>query len=154
MYSKKNGRVTFRSNRRQNYRRSNNYNSGKIRNKGNIAQQYQKYLKLAKEAFSSGDRIQSEYFFQFADHYSRLMIDLGISIDDNTINQTSTEDRLVYQKDVNDTNSNVSGETSENLKKEVENTQDEDNDHESIDSISFISEPVKKKAVKSKKVSS
>ena len=31
-------------------------------------------LKLAKEASSSGDRIQAEYYYQFADHYSfRLM---------------------------------------------------------------------------------
>ena len=58
MYVKKNGRVAFRTNRRQNYKRSNNYSAGRIRNKGNVSQQYQKYLKLAKEASSSGDRIQ------------------------------------------------------------------------------------------------
>ena len=58
MYVKKNGRVAFRSNRRQNYKRNNNFSGGKVRNKGNVSQQYQKYLKLAKEAFSSGDRIQ------------------------------------------------------------------------------------------------
>ena len=34
MYTKKNGRVTFKSNRRPNYKRNNNYGS-KTRNKGN-----------------------------------------------------------------------------------------------------------------------
>ena len=61
MYVKKNTRVTFRSNRRQGHKRNNNFANGKGRNKGNITQQYEKYIKLAKEAFSSGDRIQSEY---------------------------------------------------------------------------------------------
>ena len=83
MYTKNNGRVTFRSNRRQGFKRNSNFSNGKVRNKGNISQQYQKYLKFAKEAFSSGDRVKSEYYYQFADHYSRLMIELGISFEDN-----------------------------------------------------------------------
>ena len=48
---------------------------------------YYKYLKLAKESSASGDRIQAEYYYQFADHYSRLMIELGVSIDENSENQ-------------------------------------------------------------------
>ena len=84
MYTKKNTRVTFRSNRRPNFKRSNNYSNNKPRNKGNITQQYSKYLKLAKEASSSGDRIQSEYYYQFTDHYYRLMVELGISFEDST----------------------------------------------------------------------
>ena len=83
MYSKKNGRVTFRSNRRQPFKKYSNFSNGKIRNKGNISQQYQKYLKLAKEASSSGDRIQTEYYYQFADHYFRTMTELGIVVEDN-----------------------------------------------------------------------
>ena len=58
--------------------------TSKGRNKGNVSQQYNKYLKLAKEAFRSGDRIQSEYYYQFTDHYYRLMIELGISIEENS----------------------------------------------------------------------
>ena len=65
MYVKKNTRVTFRSNKRHGYKRSNSFSNDRGRNKGNITQQYQKYLKLAKEASVSGDRIQSEYFYQY-----------------------------------------------------------------------------------------
>ena len=87
MYTKKSGRISFKSNRRPTYRRGSNSNSnGKPRNKGNVSQQYNKYLKLAKEAFSSGDRVQSEYYYQFTDHYYRLMIELGINIEENEIN--------------------------------------------------------------------
>ena len=55
MYTKKNGRMTYKSNRRPNFKRNNNYNNAKGRNKGNVTQQYNKYLKLAKDTFSAGD---------------------------------------------------------------------------------------------------
>jgi hypothetical protein len=32
-----------------------------------------KYMDKARDALSSGDRITAEYYFQYADHYSRLM---------------------------------------------------------------------------------
>ena len=81
MYTKKNGRMTYKSNRRPNFKRNNNY-SNKGRNKGNVTQQYNKYLKLAKDTFSAGDRIQAEYYYQFTDHYFRLMQELGINLED------------------------------------------------------------------------
>ena len=88
MYTKKNGRMTYKSNRRPNFKRNNNF-VPKNRNKGNIIQQYNKYLKLAKDTFSSGDRIQAEYYYQFTDHYYRLMVELGISLEDqDTANET------------------------------------------------------------------
>ena len=90
MYIKKPTRVTFKSNRRPNFKRNNNFTNGKPRNKGNVSQQYNKYLKLAKEAFSSGDRVQSEYYYQFTDHYYRIMIDLGIALEEN---ENSEEER-------------------------------------------------------------
>ena len=97
MYPKKSGRVSFRSNRRQNYKRS-NFSNGKVRNKGNISQQYQKYIKLAKEAFSSGDRVQTEYYYQFADHYSRLMQELGIAYEESENNISSENKSLEKEK--------------------------------------------------------
>ena len=131
MYTKKNGRVTFKSNRRPNYKRNNNYGS-KGRNKGNITQQYNKYLKLAKEAFRSGDRIQSEYYYQFTDHYYRLMIELGINIDENLHGEDSKD--------------SISDEQSNDNQIERTNEADESNtDQESIESIPFIAEPSKDK---------
>ena len=90
MYTKKNGRMTFKSNRRPNFKRSNNFIS-KGRSKGNITQQYNKYLKLAKDTFSSGDRIQAEYYYQFTDHYYRLMMEFGINLEE----QDTSEDAKV-----------------------------------------------------------
>lgn len=44
---------------------------GKVR--GTANQVYEKYLALARDASSSGDRIMAENFFQHAEHYFRIM---------------------------------------------------------------------------------
>ena len=145
MYTKKNGRMTFKTNRRPNFKRNNNFVS-KNRNKGNITQQYNKYLKLAKDTFSSGDRIQAEYYYQFTDHYYRLMMELGINLED--------QDNTDETKSSNNENANiavikeVSGE--DNSKLVDDEVKDEDQ-HASIESVPFISEPVKKKRTKTQK---
>jgi hypothetical protein len=43
------------------------------RQRGNAAQLLEKYKSLARDAQLAGDRVQSEYFLQFADHYFRLL---------------------------------------------------------------------------------
>ncbi len=145
MYTKKNGRMTYKSNRRPNFKRNNNYAS-KGRNKGNVTQLYNKYLKLAKDTFSSGDRIQAEYYYQFTDHYYRLMLELGISLDE----QDSSEDIKTASNDDNniDANKNILEETNEKI--EIENSKDEEVD-QSIESVPFISDPIKKKRSRTSK---
>mgnify|MGYP000570779735 FL=1 len=145
MYTKKNGRMTYKSNRRPNFKRNNNY-SNKGRNKGNVTQQYNKYLKLAKDTFSAGDRIQAEYYYQFTDHYFRLMQELGINLEDQ---YTSIETK-------DDSSENL---TSEGDKEEISNEEEnldsnkttDDDVEQSIESIPFISESVKKKRTRSSK---
>ena len=145
MYTKKNGRMTYKSNRRPNFKRNNNY-VPKNRNKGNITQQYNKYLKLAKDTFSSGDRIQAEYYYQFTDHYYRLMVELGINLEDQ---DTANETKLSSNENTNvDEIKNVSNDDNSKLIEDY--TKDEDVD-ESIESIPFISEPVKKSRTRSQK---
>ena len=145
MYTKKNGRMTYKSNRRPNFKRNNNY-IPKNRNKGNITQQYNKYLKLAKDTFSSGDRIQAEYYYQFTDHYYRLMVELGINLEDqDTANETKLSSNENADVDeIKETSSD------ENSKMMEDDTKDEDVD-ESIESVPLISEPAKKKRTRSQK---
>ena len=146
MYTKKSPRVTFKSNRRSNFRRNNNYSNGKIRNKGNVSQQYNKYLKLAKEASSSGDRIQSEYYYQFTDHYYRLMVEMGINIEDGDLNlESKSQDiNLESKKEELDKNEVIKNDSSSDLDEENESI-------ESIESIPFIAEPAKKKRARTTK---
>ena len=143
MYTKKNGRMTYKSNRRPNFKRNNNYSS-KGRNKGNVTQQYNKYLKLAKDTFSAGDRIQAEYYYQFTDHYFRLMQELGINIDD--------QENSIEQRDDNSVSIISENEKENKSKTDEDLDSNEDADvNDSIESIPFISEPVKKKRTRSSK---
>ena len=145
MYTKKNGRMTFKSNRRPNFKRNNNFAS-KSRSKGNITQQYNKYLKLAKDTFSSGDRIQAEYYYQFTDHYYRLMMEFGINLEE----QDSSEDVKVLNNESVNSEENKEASNQDSQKLEEEETKDDDID-QSIESVPFISEPVKKKRSRSSK---
>ena len=61
--------------RRNGFSRSNNGfgNNANMRPKGSVSKILEKYLNLAQDAFSNGDRIKAEGFFQHAEHYQRLM---------------------------------------------------------------------------------
>jgi Domain of unknown function (DUF4167) len=45
------------------------------RQRGNAAQLLEKYKSLARDAQLAGDRIQTEYYLQYADHYFRVLED-------------------------------------------------------------------------------
>ena len=53
-------------NRDNGFRRKNN------RNNGNVEKLISKYNELAREALSNGDKILSENYYQFADHFLRI----------------------------------------------------------------------------------
>lgn len=51
-------------------------NSGNARDnrqRGNAAQLLEKYKNMARDSQLSGDRVQTEYYLQFADHYFRML---------------------------------------------------------------------------------
>ena len=135
---KKIGRTAYKSNRRTSFKKPGGYKNFNNRNRGNVSQQYNKYLKLAKEASRSGDRIQSEYYYQFTDHYYRIMVELGINIEENT---NFDEHK---QSTTNEQSSDTDNETI------VVDSNDKTED-DSIESIPFIAEPSKEKRSRSTK---
>src|ERR1700755_500025 len=48
-----------------------------VRVRGNAHQVFDKYQALAREAAASGDRIMAEAYWQYADHYYRLIQTMG-----------------------------------------------------------------------------
>ena len=140
MYKKNNGRTTYKSHRRPSFKKTGGYQSFKGRNKGNVSQQYNKYLKLAKESFRSGDRVQSEYYYQFTDHYYRLMVELGINIEENIQNEEIKEDSS------NDENLDKDNQNQDPIETDINNSNEE-----SIEAIPFIAKPTKDKRTKSTK---
>ena len=139
MYKKNNGRTTYKTNRRPSYKKSIGYQNYKVRNKGNLSQQYNKYLKLAKEAFRSGDRVQSEYYYQFTDHFYRLMIELGMTVEENPLSEENKSSLIDEQSDEISSANDSDDNKPENVSSE------------SIESIPFIADPSSDKRTRSNK---
>ncbi len=56
-----------------NFRHHNGQNHSFVKSKGNITKVLEKYMNMAQEAHSNGDRIVAENFYQYAEHYQRLL---------------------------------------------------------------------------------
>jgi len=52
------------------------------RQRGNAAQLLEKYKSMARDAQLWGDRVQSEYYLQFADHYFRVLSETRARFED------------------------------------------------------------------------
>ena len=74
MNNNRNNRRRGRGNRNQNGG-GNQLNRIDSRARGNAPQLLDKYKKLAQDAQHNGDRVQAEYYLQFADHYFRVIAD-------------------------------------------------------------------------------
>ena len=144
---RKGGRFSFRSNKRYSYSRANNsFGHNKLRPKGNIPMMYEKYIKMAKEATSSGDRVQAEYYHQYADHYSRVMSENGIKPfeQENLIKasnkETAEDSSLENDQEITKSSTNSKIKSSDKVDSEENNDENEN----SLDAVSFISQPVSK----------
>ena len=74
MNNNRNNRRRGRGNRSQGGN-GNQLNRIDSRARGNAPQMLEKYKKLAQDAHHNGDRVQMEYYLQFADHYFRVIAD-------------------------------------------------------------------------------
>jgi hypothetical protein len=64
-------------------RSSDNGNRIDNRARGNAAQLLEKYKTLARDAQMQGDRVNTEYYLQFADHYFRVLAETRSRFEDN-----------------------------------------------------------------------
>ncbi len=83
MNNRQSGRRRGRNNNSNNNNRQQSGGRGGVdqanridsRARGNAAQMIEKYRNLARDAQLAGDRVQTEYYLQFADHYFRVVSD-------------------------------------------------------------------------------
>ena len=59
------------------------------RNNHNASKLIEKYNDLAREALSKGDKILSENYFQHADHFARILSEVGLEKTKNTIDEST-----------------------------------------------------------------
>tara|TARA_B100002051_G_C16661271_1_gene599247 strand:- start:340 stop:717 length:378 start_codon:yes stop_codon:yes gene_type:complete len=104
-------RSRFRSNNDRNFKRNGSHqrlnqdftngSDFKRRNPGrnnqNASKLIEKYINLAREALSNGDKILSENYFQHADHFSRISSQ-QLKKEDTSVNSNS-ENNNVLEKD-------------------------------------------------------
>ncbi|MDC3091836.1 DUF4167 domain-containing protein [Rickettsiales bacterium] len=74
--------------RRSNFSRNGFDNSNPHRPKGSVSKILEKYINLAQDAASNGDRIKAEGFYQHAEHYQRILNTMSNDDTKNKENQT------------------------------------------------------------------
>ena len=62
------------------------------RQRGNAAQLLEKYKSMARDAQLAGDRVQTEYYLQFADHYFRVLSESRARFDEQNPRRQRDED--------------------------------------------------------------
>ena len=82
MNNNRNNRRRGRGNRKPNGGGGSQGNRIDSRARGNAPQLLDKYKKLAQDAQHNGDRVQAEYYLQFADHYFRVIADNNLRRDE------------------------------------------------------------------------
>ncbi len=89
------------NNRVQNNNRNGFDNQNRIDNRarGNAAQMLEKYKKLAQDAQLNGDRVNAEYYLQFADHYFRVLADYKSRQEERRPAREWNDDRDIGDRD-------------------------------------------------------
>jgi len=62
------------------------------RQRGNAAQLLEKYKSMARDAQLAGDRVQTEYYLQFADHYFRVLSESRARFEDQNPRRQRDDD--------------------------------------------------------------
>lgn len=97
--NRNNNRRRGRNNNNRNHGGGNAANRIDSRARGNAPQLLDKYKKLAQDAQHHGDRVQAEYYLQFADHYFRVIAD----------NKARQEEARAKRQDDRDSDDDQSG---------------------------------------------
>ena len=71
--------------------RENGFRRKQNRNNGNVEKLIIKYNELAREALSNGDKILSENYYQYADHFLRISLEQKERIKEKTQNMKLEE---------------------------------------------------------------
>ena len=101
---KNNGR---RRHRGQNRRNFNNLNKNTViesfgpisQIRGNVQQLNEKYNNLGNDAASNDDKVLSETYYQFADHYHRLLKEIEITNENKNLNGLKTDHEIEKNND-------------------------------------------------------
>ena len=84
------------------------------RQRGNAAQLHEKYKSMARDSQLAGDRVQTEYYLQFADHYFRVLSESRARFEEqNPRRQRDDEDEDEGDEDMADGSEEMAEERAE-----------------------------------------
>lgn len=106
------------------------------RARGNAPQLLEKYKKLAHDAHLNGDRVQEEYYLQFADHYFRVLADTRTRQEEQRQRNNNGQDR--WQD--SDEGDEGEGETSQPYETRRERTERREREEGRAEQGQFVSE--------------
>ena len=125
--------------------KSNNFDSSgpDTRVRGNAIQVNEKYLALANDASTSGDRIKAEGFFQHAEHYYRVFMLANGGIDPRKI---PAEESIAKEADINgskdrkkDENQKITSEDTKN-DNDINNVEKDNTNNEDDEAVPTINQ--------------
>ena len=104
-----------------------------VRVRGTVQQVHDKYLTLARDATSSGDRINAENYYQHAEHYYRIIAVQQENAEQRQENRDSSRDNMRGrrgrsgteaggERDHNEQAANAKGSTEQSAKQDAEVT--------------------------------
>ena len=117
-------------------------NPSKMKMRGNPSQMLEKYMGLARNALSSGDRIQAEYYFQHADHYSRIIVESGNEV--NLVKDSNLGNITNSSLSTHSNNKNYVKDDIVQNSKNVDENQNEESET-NLESVAFLSGATDKK---------
>lgn len=94
-----------------------------VKVRGNAQHVYEKYLQLARDANSSGDRVMAESYLQHAEHYYRIIAAAQASMTQQQRDQHAANNRANGNGDANGNGSDLDGDNDEPQGATVESTQ-------------------------------
>ncbi|MFL6734012.1 MAG: DUF4167 domain-containing protein, partial [Sphingomicrobium sp.] len=94
------------------------------RQRGNAAQLLEKYKSMARDAQLAGDRVQTEYYLQFADHYFRVLSESRARFEDQRPQRGDDLDEDDGEEDLMDGDVDQAGEEEQAERRPRSNRQD------------------------------
>ncbi|PHR19535.1 MAG: hypothetical protein COA41_07650 [Sphingopyxis sp.] len=152
------GRGRNTNNRPQNNRGGGSDRENRIDNRarGNAVQMLDKFKKMAQDAQVNGDRVQAEYYHQFADHYFRVNADTVARREEQRIAREEPrgdnrgDNRSNNQDDSSDNDSD-NGRNRPQRKQSSRQARDDQNDQEDRDDKKASDGAEEKKPVRSRR---
>ena len=132
--------------RRNNFSR-NGFDNNSQRPKGSVSKVLEKYLNLAQDAQSNGDRIKAEGFFQHAEHYQRIMNSTSFNNETKSTDGESKNSEIEHVKKIGSRTQRAESRKNQRLETNIDNQENHESENSSftpdgVEALKAFSTPI------------